>query len=211
MNVHIQWLHKSMQVINNAPCLPNHFSLFSLTKKSLFLHSGTRRRGGWLWELAAVLGVYNIIGAGRNIFTAIIICSLASDERGIIFFTVSCVTELLGLLEDAEHLGHIVRDCDTSRKWTFLAVIFCSLHTHTHRPILVFFFFLVHGQSSSHKGSAERLRHYLINVLLDANQRKCRVYITLCSLKKLYVFLIEDIIHTARSVSSRKATHYLFC
>lgn len=77
-----------------------------------------------MWRKATLrtcscLGVYKIIGAGRNVFAAITICSLASDERGIIFFTVSCVSELLGLLEDAAHLGHIVRDCNTCRKWIF--------------------------------------------------------------------------------------------
>lgn len=65
------------------------------------------------------LGVYKIIGAGRNVFAAIIICSHASDERGIIFLTVSHVSQLLGLLEDAEHLGHIVRDRNTCSKWIF--------------------------------------------------------------------------------------------
>lgn len=40
-------------------------------------------------------------------------------ERGIKFFTVSRVSELLGLLEDAKHLGHIVGGCNTGRKWIF--------------------------------------------------------------------------------------------
>lgn len=61
------------------------------------------------------LGVYKIIGAGRNEFAAITICSVASAERGIIFF-VGCVSQLLGLLEDAEHLGHIVGDLSIYRK-----------------------------------------------------------------------------------------------
>lgn len=61
------------------------------------------------------LGVYKIIGAGRNEFAAITICSVASVERGIIFFA-GCVSQLLGLLEDAEHLGHIVGDLSIYRK-----------------------------------------------------------------------------------------------
>lgn len=38
------------------------------------------------------LGVYEIIGAGRNEFVAIIICSVARAERGIIFFPLPRVT-----------------------------------------------------------------------------------------------------------------------
>lgn len=59
--------------------------------------------------------VYKIIGAGRNEFAAIIICSAASAERGIIFF-VGCMSQLLGLVEDAEHLGHNVGDLGIYRK-----------------------------------------------------------------------------------------------
>lgn len=55
----------------------------------------------WVFTKLQVLG-------GRNGLAAIIICSLASDERGLIFFTVSRVSDLLSLPEDAEHLGHIV-------------------------------------------------------------------------------------------------------
>lgn len=54
-------------------------------------------------------------------------------ERGIKFFTVSRVSELLGLLEDAKHLGHIVGDCNTGRKWIFsLCRNIPRPHTHTH-------------------------------------------------------------------------------
>lgn len=86
-----------------------------------------------MWKKAALrscscLGVYKIEGAGRNAFAAIIICSLASNERGIIFFTVIRVSELLGFLEHVEHLGHIVQDCNSCRKWIFPAVIFSGLH-----------------------------------------------------------------------------------
>lgn len=41
-----------------------------------------------------------------------------SAERGLIFF-VGCVSQLLGLLEDAEHSGHIVRDLGIYRKQIF--------------------------------------------------------------------------------------------
>lgn len=86
-------------------------------KRSLvFLIEGC---GGGRLRTCSCLGVYKIIGAGRNVFAAIIICSLVNVERGIIFFTVSCVSELLGLLEDAERFGHIARDCNNCRKWIF--------------------------------------------------------------------------------------------
>lgn len=62
------------------------------------------------------LGVYKIIGAGRNEFAVIIICSVVNVERGIIFF-LGCMSQLLGLLEDAEHLGHIVGDLGIYREY----------------------------------------------------------------------------------------------
>lgn len=99
--------------------------------------------GGGRIRTCSCLGVYKIIDAGRNVFAAIIICSLASAERGITFFTVSCVSELLGLLEDAEHLGHIVRDCNTCRKWIFEREYSPAC---THRAKLpVFWFTVSHG------------------------------------------------------------------
>lgn len=84
-------------------------SSFFLSQSAVKVASSFIVRGGReKIRTCSCLAVYKIIGAGRNVFAAIIICSLASTERGIKFFTVSCVSELLGLLEDAEHLGHIV-------------------------------------------------------------------------------------------------------
>lgn len=99
--------------------------------------------GGGRLRTCSCLGVYKIIGAGRNVFSAIIICSLVRAERGIIFFTASCVSELLGLLEDAERFGHIARDCNNCRKWIFWREYSPAC---THRAKLpVFWFTVSHG------------------------------------------------------------------
>lgn len=98
-----------LKAYNVTPCS----SLSCPSEVAVVISSQELQEGGW--ELAAVWGVYKIIGAGRNEFAAIIVCSVASAERGIIFF-VACVSQLLGLLEDAEHLGRIVGDLSIYRK-----------------------------------------------------------------------------------------------
>lgn len=171
--------------------------------------------GGGRIRTCSCLGVYKIIGAGRNVFAAIIICSLVSAERGITFFTVSCVSELLGLLEHAEHLGHIVRDCNTCRKWIFEREYSPAC---THRAKLpVFWFTVSHGPIFFWKWSGLQ-RGYVTSTwcaaVTDATsqtEKKKAMHSLSRRLKKLYAFPIEYIIYTVRSASSRRATHYLLC
>ncbi|MEQ2194586.1 hypothetical protein XENOCAPTIV_000249 [Xenoophorus captivus] len=78
---------------------------------------------------------------------------LQANERAIIFVTVSSVSELLGILEDKEHLGHIVGDCNICRKWQ--AVIFSSLHTSSYVARL-----LVQGHPFRNKDVFRKVIHH---------------------------------------------------
>ena len=118
---------------------------------------------GGMWLRTCICSDFcKIIGAGRNVFAAIIICSLASHERAIIFFTVSRVSELLDFSWGQGAFRAYCLRLQHLQEMDFPAVIFSVTHTHTRlkrssltRSVMV--------PSSEIKWFAEKLRrrHYL--------------------------------------------------